>query len=591
MATSQKLPLCACLSALLPLCALLLLSSCAQELQTGLTGQATHVGTATLYRAQTAWPCQSNTMQQCTPSQTNRFVPLLHKHDPAGYTEADVIKNDEQIMLRLNSAFIKYFKEIGRQRRKGEIVVVVSFDSGSNSPTTNPITKAESFVIFGSKRQTLGSLLDLDDWPLMGPISVPGNDLLMRIVIIESDKQQNSDYQRLVKLAVDTASVLQPSSAMLLKVAQPIADLIISSNGEDVLFDHRFALHRKDGGTANRVGANNSLLFGTYVLLQQEDFLSSESIANLVPQSGYAPSLSEMRLDRHSNRLHRLIFYNRPTNRGQYCNVADISTLDAKCTDPEDFTISLTAQERNCNDTLGISHVSPGPHYSYKTYNAALIEAFRHNQRGTKDWKNNVECIDMETGKPSTTFNSCPWFLSSDYFLRYHFQYPTLSLPLANAILPQYALHTHLVFTIEKWNADVSGNITTMYTDYVAYNTRLLQLGDSIMAAGARRELVLAAEQYANATQILKFAKRSQDSKAAVQGIADNLCLQNGINQNLGMFADALLREASSLANTPFANCAALTAWLTKGASPPPPSNVNPNEPTPVQPQTVRRVR
>jgi len=504
---------------------------------------------------------------------------LVHKRASKSDTDRVVGQND-RILVRLNSAFIKYFKESGIVDKTGQIVVVVSFDATSNNEkSASSINKRESFVVFGSERQTLGSMLDLDDWPFLGPVTVTGNDLLMRIVIIESDKKDNAEMQRTLRLASEMALAVQPAAGMVLKVAQPIADMLISTNNDDVVFDHRFALHRQDSQNTKQNTTSNELLYGTYVLLQQEDFMVDSTIAKMTPQAGYAPALSELRFDKDSHRLYRLTIFDNATDKPktdyicEKCDndnkriitMHDIKHYDIACNQTSDSStlISNSTCKEMCCAAIGMNATHPGPYYMYRSANSAILSSFYQSLRSSGEWDKNVKVFDAKTGKPVSWYKSCPRH-SGDYLMRYNFQYPIVIVPKLGAVLSQYALHTHLIFSVEKWNGDAAGDITNAFTDFTTYNAALMKSSDSIVSESARSALVAAASQFSNATLVMTNAKRL-NGKVGVKLLYDRLCMaDNTINPEYQLFADAMLREASSLSKTAISNCAILKDWVEK---------------------------
>ena len=474
-------------------------------------------------------------------------------------------------------------------------------------------------------------MLDLDDWPVIGPAQVIGNDLLMRIVIIETDEKQNEEARRYIKLASDMATAVQPAAGMAIKVAQPIVDLLIGLNGNDVAFDHRFALHLRDQKDAPTPLTSNELMYGTYVLMQQEDFLTDSGIASTTPQAGFTPTPSEMRFDTLSNRLYRLLMYKDNSSGENRNDIFDIGYHDVNCdsqgskadskeskspknngnglnmpssesqaneternniplahngTDIEKLKItSLKATSNvtvpssivtkdsaengihNCETEtikkIGVSSDTPGPFTKFDNMDQAILAAFYQSLRSTQDGDDNIKVIEKATRKPYRTSKSCPIFCKDKYLRRYYFQYPTLVAPSACAVLTQYALHTHLVFSIERWNQNAEGDITSTFATLTNYNTTLMQSVDKTISENARVALVNAASQYANATQVMKFSREGNNEDTKVRSIYSSLCTSSDtINLGLALFADALFMEAGNMAGKRFNNCTEMKDWL-----------------------------
>ena len=175
------------------------LSSCSPDnIKTGLFDTAQHTGTVTVYRV--------GKLSQDNDNYKPRFTQLYNKdHIEAVLNPQAIVTADDMVTVSLDYAFIKYFKETGdsyidvdkefdtepySSDRKGEIVVVLSFDAGTD--------KKESLVVFSSKGQTLGSMLSLSDWPMIGPLKIDGDGLLVRIVMIERSVILIQDFPKFI---------------------------------------------------------------------------------------------------------------------------------------------------------------------------------------------------------------------------------------------------------------------------------------------------------------------------------------------------------------------------------------------------------
>jgi len=286
----------------------ILLSACTPptKVSTSLTGTAAHTGTLTVLRVDDGW---RGNIAARTPyrlgdgigKRTPRFVPIRGKNDVAVFDTPDRrVTNDDFVTVTLNSAFIKYFRESSiAGSASGEIAMVVSFSAGS--------TVKEDFLIMSSRGQTLGSFLDVQDWPAIGPVKIDGDSLTMRIVIIELDQVENESMKQFIKAAAGFVGTVVPQAGAALKVAQGVADFVIGQNGDDVVFDQRFGFQRMDEG---RVLTRMPLLFGKYVLVMQEDALSGTGAARNAPSAAMqVPAPDDMRYDLHFDRLYKVYPY------------------------------------------------------------------------------------------------------------------------------------------------------------------------------------------------------------------------------------------------------------------------------------------
>ena len=281
------------------------LTSCAVPgITPGLTGTSYHTGTLTILRVDDAWhpdPEQRAHYKVGSGIQKKRgrFVPLRGKTDIAGLDGPDrIVTKDDLITITLNSAFIKFFKESLETATSGEIAVVLSFSAGS--------TVQENLLIHSSRGQTLGSFLDLQDWPVVGPVQIDGDSLLVRIVIIELDQQENEQKRQAVRALAGIGTTINPGLGPVFSITQQVADFIISQNSDDVIFDQKFSFHRVDFSIP---ATRSPLLYGKYVLLMQEDKFVKNNAKTLVPRSTLPPKIDDMRYDTEFDRVSKVYNY------------------------------------------------------------------------------------------------------------------------------------------------------------------------------------------------------------------------------------------------------------------------------------------
>src|SRR5690606_26516020 len=90
------------------------------------------------------------------------------------------------------------------------------------------------------------------------------------------------------------------------KLTESIANAIIGANTDDTVLDTLFSFQRVDEGS---LATRNSLLFGRYVLIQQEDIFADNTVQRVSPYALNPLALTEMRFDRHSERLYKVYPY------------------------------------------------------------------------------------------------------------------------------------------------------------------------------------------------------------------------------------------------------------------------------------------
>jgi hypothetical protein len=285
---------------------LILANSCTapQTPDTKLYGKAMHSGSAVLYRVDDSWHPDKNKRQlykvgDGIDKRTPPFLPIRHKADIAGLDGPErIVTNEDIVTVTLKTVFIKYFKEFGGRERKGEIALVMSFEAGA--------VARESILIYSSEGQTLGSYLDLDDMPIIGPIRFGGDDIMVRIVMIEMDQIENETQKQFIRAIANTSSTFAPEIGTVLSIAQPVAEFIINQNADDVILDHRFSLQRVFRG---QFASRNALLYGKYVILLQEDRLTGTDVTKMAPHAILPPAPDRMRFGGHTDRLFRVYNY------------------------------------------------------------------------------------------------------------------------------------------------------------------------------------------------------------------------------------------------------------------------------------------
>jgi len=128
--------------------------------------------------------------------------------------------------------------------------------------------------------------------PIIGPIKFRGDDIIVRLVMIEMDQIENETQKQFIRSVVNTASTFVPEIGSVLSIAMPIAEFIINQNADDVIFDHRFSLQRVSKGTH---AYRNALLFGKYIILIQEDRLLGTDVTEIAPQAVLPPAPASRR--------------------------------------------------------------------------------------------------------------------------------------------------------------------------------------------------------------------------------------------------------------------------------------------------------
>ena len=454
---------------------------------TGLTGATYHTGTLTVLRVDDAWHIDHKkrglySVGHGIQKKRSRFVPLRGKTDIAGLDGPDrVVTKDDLITITLNSAFIKFFQQLGEETASGEIAVVLSFSAGS--------TVQENLLIHSSRGQTLGSFLDLQDWPVAGPVQIDGDSLLIRIVIIELNQRENVQNSQTVRALAGIGTTFSPGLAPLFSITQQIADFVISQNSDDVILDQKFSLQRVDSSLP---ATRSPLLFGKYILLMQEDKFVSRDLNAVAPLSTLPPRVDDMRYDMEFDRVAIVYsYFPEPKLKNGECSTdqaidvhseyrptflesmyegkgyidydsffpqpdndsdieesgPDIEESDSSMSEPErtrcilkKFVNGMSAMEVRKSELgyrepiIGERELKENLDHAFKT---AYLQGIRHFPSAQKE----IEEFDSQLAnlfgkaKPSG---------------RIPFNYYITQYPEAYTLVAQYPLHTHLVFSIDR---------------------------------------------------------------------------------------------------------------------------------------------
>ena len=451
-----------------------LLAGCAGQAtnDTGLYGTATHTGTLYSYRVPPApMPAEDRL--------SARFLPLRGSMELADFARDDGIirsdlhvTEDDFITVSLGAVYLKYFEEAGGglfggggDARKGEIAFVLSFDAGA--------TKRESFVVFSSGEQTLGSYLSVQDWPMLGPLKVDGDSLKMRIVMIELDQAENARIRQLTRAVGSIAGQVEPGLGAALKVAQPFADALIALNGDDVILDQRFALQRIDANRKYTELQRPPLLEGRYVLLLQEDRLKGRDVARVADVATAAPAQSNVRFDLDSNRLFRTYDYWTDrwgwtkqdrvdgalpvVTRLDLSEIPDLKGCPAEKKDDQTQYEDHEDAARIRQQVLGYERPRTTGLERWNCLHQALNAAYCESLRG--EAATPVQRVDSastppgDDGKDAVRVAHAVCAQADDSGPDGHrppFDFPVMVYPTANAVLAQYPLHTHVVLTVER---------------------------------------------------------------------------------------------------------------------------------------------
>lgn len=557
-------------------CTAWLMAACASQPTTGLNERGTHTGTLSLLRVDDTWapdhlpegsaanPTNWRKASSDTPltdyKQVNdvsqktyrcgrrvgtdpahcdsirRFVRVRHKDDIEGLDSSEyLVLPSQKAVVTINYSFIKYFKEFGGESRQGEIAMILSFESGE--------AKRDSFLVYSSEGQTLGSFLGAQDWKAIGPIEIDGPALSVRMVIIEIDQSENERLKQYIRTAATTVATVAPTIGSVVPIATSVADFIVGQNTDDVVLDQRFTLTRFD---ENSTFHSAPLLYGKYILMSQEDRLAATGAAEAARFSTQPPEVNRFRYDLDSDRLFLAYNYQMPrlpdptspkdgftlVPAGSYdyydgnefgptrvpffhtTKKADeiFSGCDA---DTQRKAIASVAGKKSSFRELGYE-IARDINSEYSKNVRRRILGYRFDgavrDRGafTCSYERALAQIVIDaaryTGGKKSSTNKNPELELLETALknsggRFGFDYPVEKYPQAQTLLAQYPFHTHVVFSVDRVYGEGGTPYHEGFPDYQTF------LESEIESARSNDELEVITAAMSNSIAALKQRK------------------------------------------------------------------------------------
>lgn len=429
--------------------------------ETGLAGSSYHAGTLTILRVDDAWHPKDEERGRYKvgdgiQKKRGRFVPLRGKMDIAGLDgPSRVVTKDDLVTITLDSAFIKFFQEEGGRTASGEIAVVLSFSAGS--------TVKESLLIHSSRGQTLGSFLDLQDWPVAGPVKIDGDSLLIRIVIIELDQQENEQKRQTVRALAGIGTTINPGLGQIFAITQQIADFIISQNSDDVIFDQKFSFQRVD---SSLLATHSPLLYGKYVLLMQEDKFVHKGAGTFASRSILPPAVEDMRYDSEFDRVAKVYNYfpNPKLEEGECNGTDDIKVREnlrptfGKLLYEGVGSIDYDSFFPQTDDNFMKPEQNNRPCVLRKFVNGKAAKELRESKLGYRDPVVGELKLypDLDRALKIAAWEGMRYLPSEEEVIKKFksgeipFNYPVTQYPEAYTLVAQYPLHTYLVLSIDR---------------------------------------------------------------------------------------------------------------------------------------------
>jgi hypothetical protein len=208
------------------------------------------------------------------------MVRLRYKNEPTADVRKDILK-DDWIEVSLDSVFIDGILELpftptrglNRQlfRPRGEIAVLahaVELRDADVALRFGAASREEARVIFYSPDIESGQYLNINNFPVLGPIQYHGGPIYLDIFIVEMDQTSKQTEDMLGKLATAGRSVLNPADPLMSTLVD-LGSSLLSSNTDDVLFHYSMVLSpsNRDSSSANPFAAVQE---GRYVFISKE---------------------------------------------------------------------------------------------------------------------------------------------------------------------------------------------------------------------------------------------------------------------------------------------------------------------------------
>jgi len=423
-------------------------------------GKGRYTGEFYVYRVDDAWAPQGSERKRYYVGDSftdktkehhiRQWVPVREKDDIAGLDGPDrIVTTDDLVTVSLRNVFIKYFKESSLlTKAKGEIAFILSFGCGEKIK--------EDLLIYASEGQTLGTSLALDDLTIIGPEKLDCQSLRIRLIMVEVDQIENEIMKRFIGEAAGLASTVQPQYGTAIKIASDLAQFIISSNKDDIIFDRTFELSMtQKGGSVEKT----PLLYGQYVLLLQED----RSQGDVEKKAGIAtrpPRVGDMRFNLHAGRLFNTYMY-RPIKIYEESEFLSPDYVLEGETDEDDVVFDLG--NKRVDFSQGFTNITDDGDYYLNNEKHIRILNEKINAKEALTFRNKTLAFPLESIGDLDLWGNMGETLKTIYLesVRYPsekeikdetlpFHFPVYLYPRGYTILAQYPFHTHLVLSVSR---------------------------------------------------------------------------------------------------------------------------------------------
>ncbi len=226
----------------------------------------------------------------------------------------------ESIRLTLKQAYLRNFHETGPV---GEVAVLMTVkESRSNLGQKEP---RSGRVVYYSEGVRKNAFMNFRDQPVYGPIRYGGDDLQIRVSILELDDTDNKIAGSMLKSLATLGSIAYPPSSPVLSALDKIGESLLDLNGPDLEWDYLMRLSSRPpadplGDTKWREGQVDAWLRDGYYVMLRSDTTSDSALRRRVSE----PDWRSLYLDPFTG----VLYIKRDTTQGTpptcACHAADI---------------------------------------------------------------------------------------------------------------------------------------------------------------------------------------------------------------------------------------------------------------------------
>lgn len=186
----------------------------------------------------------------------------------------------QTVRVTLKQAYLREFNEGGPV---GEVAILMTVKEsrtglGQQEPRAGR-------VVYYSEGARMNAFMNFRDQPVYGPISYNGDDLQIRVSIIELDESDNAVSGAVLKTLATIGSVAYPPSSPVLAALDQIGSSLLTLNGPDLEWDYLMRLSARPitqaGTTSNWDCSYDAWIRDGYYVLMRSDCTDGDRRARI----------------------------------------------------------------------------------------------------------------------------------------------------------------------------------------------------------------------------------------------------------------------------------------------------------------------